>query len=202
MSNLIPEVFSVLLPNIDHAVALWFHQHLTASNSNVLLMMSDPGSSLYVGTITVFTALLLAWKRLWNSLAALGFTLPGGMLVNQIMKITIQRSRPFQSSPYLDVGGYSFPSGHTMAAALLYGLLAVFVISMVKRRRWRLLAVAAASLLVLVVAFSRVALGAHYVTDVLGAMLASLAWLYVSLGAAGKMIPKPVAVAAFHEQSE
>jgi undecaprenyl-diphosphatase len=144
--------------------------------------------------LTAATALLLAWKRLWRGLVTLGLAVPGGMLVNEVMKLSIQRHRPFASSPYIDVSGYSFPSGHTMAAALLYGMLAVFAVSVIKSRRWQLGVATAAFSLVLVVAFSRVALGAHYVTDVTGAILVSSVWLYFCFNAVRKLPPPRVPV--------
>lgn len=184
------------LQQLDQSVALWFHAHLTRSSSGVLLLMSDPGCPACVGSVTGLTAFCLAWKRLWHRLLTLGFALPGGMLVNEIMKITIHRARPFQSSPYLDLGGYSFPSAHTMAATLIYGVLAVFAVSIIKANRRRLLLLIGAAVPVVVVAFSRVALGAHYLTDVLGAIALSIGWLFFSCGLARKLIPAPVPASA------
>lgn len=180
--------FLLYLQHVDQSIAWWFHAHLTRASSGVLLLMSDPGRAECVGPLAVLTGLLLAWKRLWHRLLTLGFALPGGMLVNEIMKVTIRRERPFQSSPYLDLGGYSFPSAHTMAATLIYGALAIFIVSIFKDSRLRLMALAAA-LPVAAVAFSRVALGAHYLTDVLGAMALSVGWLYFSHETARRLIP-------------
>jgi membrane-associated phospholipid phosphatase len=101
------------------------------------------------------------------------------MLLNHAMKIWIHRPRPFAASPYVDMRGYSFPSGHTMAATLIYGLLAGFSLHLFKETRWRVLAFGAAATLVLAVGFSRVALGAHYLTDVLGAMAIGAIWLRI-----------------------
>ncbi|HWB60621.1 MAG TPA: phosphatase PAP2 family protein [Chthoniobacteraceae bacterium] len=189
-----------LLQNLDHATAVWFHAHLTQGSSGVLLLMSDPGCPECVGSLTAFAGIFFAWKRHWHRLLTLGFALPGGMLVNEIVKVTIHRARPYQSSPYLDLGGYSFPSAHTMAATLIYGVLAVFAVSMIKTRHFRVLALAGAALPVLVVAFSRVALGAHYVTDVAGAMALSIGWLFLSFGAARKLVPAPVQAPAMEQE--
>ena len=200
VARLAPEIFPMhfllYLQHADQSIAWWFHAHLTRASSGVLLLMSDPGCAGCVGPLAALTGLLLAWKRLWHRLLALGFALPGGMLVNEIMKVTIRRERPFQSSPYLDLGGYSFPSAHTMAATLIYGTLAIFIVSILKDSRLRLMALAAAALLVITVAFSRVALGAHYLTDVLGAMALSVGWLYFSHETARRLIPARATVPA------
>lgn len=199
-SPLAPEIFPMhfllYLQNVDQSIAWWFHAHLTRASSGVLLLMSDPGCPECVGPLTALTGLLLAWKRLWHRLLTLGFALPGGMLVNEIIKDTVRRARPFQSSPYLDLGGYSFPSAHTMAATLIYGALAIFIVSVLKSPRSRILALAAAALPVLAVAFSRVALGAHYLTDVLGAIAFSAGWLCFSHETARRLVPARAAVPA------
>jgi undecaprenyl-diphosphatase len=79
--------------------------------------------------------------------------------------------------------GYSFPSGHVMAATLLYGLLAVLAGLAFPTWRRRMWAVLGAALMVLLVGFSRVYLGAHYLSDVLGAVAAGLAWQALCLTA-------------------
>ena len=70
-----------------------------------------------------------------------------------------------------------------MAATLLYGVLAAFAVIALEIWRWRVGAVLGAFAMVLLVGFSRVVLGAHYLSDVLGAATAGLAWLTLSLTA-------------------
>ena len=114
---------------------------------------------------------------------ALLFSVPGGMLLNVALKHVFQRARPVFEDPLVTLATYSFPSGHTMAATCFYGLLASYLV--IARPVWsvRLGTVAACVVMVLLVAFSRVYLGAHYVSDVLAAMAESVAWLAVCITA-------------------
>ncbi|WP_395406963.1 phosphatase PAP2 family protein [Pseudoduganella sp. UC29_106] len=77
--------------------------------------------------------------------------------------------------PLLTLATYSFPSGHTVAATLFYGLLACYLV--MRGRRW--LPVAGATLMVLLVACSRMYLGVHYLSDVLAAVAEGVAWLAI-----------------------
>jgi undecaprenyl-diphosphatase len=103
------------------------------------------------------------------------------MLFHHLIQVIVHRHRPFRHSEFLDLGGYSFPSGHTMAATLLYGLLAVFAILVWKGWHWRILAILGAILAIALVGFSRIALGAHYLTDVLGAIVGGTSWLILCM---------------------
>src|SRR5260221_922112 len=103
------------------------------------------------------------------------------MLVHHLIQIIVHRHRPFRHSEFLDLGGYSFPSGHTMAATLLYGLLAVFAILLWKGWYWRMLPILGAVSAIGLVGFSRIALVAHYLTDVLGAIVGGANWLFLYL---------------------
>ena len=70
-----------------------------------------------------------------------------------------------------------------MAATLLYGVLAVFAVIALKSWRWRVLTVISVMVMILLVGFSRMYLSAHYLSDVLGATAAGLAWLVLCITA-------------------
>jgi len=93
----------------------------------------------------------------------------------------VHRHRPFVDGWFVDWSGYSFASGHTIGATLLYGQLVLFVIPVIKSRRARALIFSTAIFLVILVGFSRIALGAHYLTDVLGGMFLGTSWLMLCL---------------------
>jgi membrane-associated phospholipid phosphatase len=166
---------------VDHKIAAWFHGHLARPFIDVMLAWSEVGSPLWIGGITSIVILIVILRKRWYGLLAIVLTVPGGMLVHHLIQIMVHRHRPFRHSEFLDLGGYSFPSGHTMAATLLYGLLAVFAILVWKAWHWRMLAILGAVSAIGLVGFSRIALGAHYLTDVLGAIVGGASWLILCL---------------------
>ena len=161
----------------DHEVATWFHAHLTRSFVSVLRAFTEFGSGEWIGIILFFVALYFVWKRWWPSLVTLIVAVPGGMLLNEWVKVLVHRQRPFLDGPFVDWSGYSFASGHTIGATLLYGQLLLLVLPVLKARHWRLLSIFSAISLVALVGFSRIALGAHFLTDVLAAIVFGIIWL-------------------------
>ena len=162
---------------VDHGVALWFHAHLTPAFVSVLRGITQLGSSEWIGIILGLAVLFFIYKRWWPSLVTVIVAVPGGMLLNEWVKLLVHRHRPFVDGWFVDWSGYSFASGHTIGATLLYGQLALFLIPIIKNRRGRVLLFSAASVVIVLVGFSRIALGAHYLTDVLGGMFFGMMWL-------------------------
>jgi membrane-associated phospholipid phosphatase len=181
-----PERFGILalgnpFAGADHSLAAWFHAHLSQTFVTVLRGFSEFGSSEWIGIVLSGAVLFFVFKRWWPSLLTLILAVPCGMLINEWIKILVHRHRPFTEGPFVDWSGYSFASGHTIGATLLYGQLVLFVIPAIKSRRWRVGVVSTATLFVFLVGFSRIALGAHYLTDVLAAMFFGVVWLTVCL---------------------
>ena len=173
------EILAIVNPfsGVDRGLAGWFHAHLTRTFVTVLRSLTEFGSSEWIGVVLGAAVLFLVFKRWWPALVTLIVTVPGGMLLNEWIKLLVHRHRPFVDGWFVDWSGYSFASGHTIGATLLYGQMALFIVPLIKNRRWRVFTVVTAGFVILLVGFSRIALGAHYFTDVLGAMFIGTVWL-------------------------
>ncbi|MCF7864617.1 MAG: phosphatase PAP2 family protein [Kiritimatiellales bacterium] len=171
------------LTSLDRNVVQWFNDHRTPGLTSAMLVATHFASALWVTCATLATGLVLWRKRCRYRLLALMLVVPGGVAQIPLLKMAFHRRRPSAEDAYSVFHGYSFPSGHTMTATLLYGLLAVLAVLALKGWRRRTCAVLAAFAMILLVGFSRIYLGAHYLSDVLGAFAAGIAWLALSLTA-------------------
>jgi membrane-associated phospholipid phosphatase len=165
----------------DHGTATWFHERLSPTFVTLLHAFTEFGSGEWIGIVLFALVLFFAWKRWWPSLVTLIVAVPGGMLLNEWLKLAVHRQRPFVQGPFVDWSGYSFASGHTIAATLLYGQLVLFLLPLLKTRHSRVLCIFSAASLVFLVGFSRIALGAHFLTDVLAAILFGVIWLVLCM---------------------
>lgn len=138
--------------------------------------------------IAVVIALRLATTGRQRAATFYSVTCLSGWAAELAIKEVIGRPRPVGLSPRLTAAGwYSYPSGHAMLSVLVFGLGAV-LLTRGARLAARTLVLLAAALLIALVALSRVYLGAHWPRDVLGAVLAGIAW---GAGASALYDPEP-----------
>jgi membrane-associated phospholipid phosphatase len=167
------------LTGADHQIAGWFHAHLSQAFVNLLRVFSEPGSAQWIGVVLFLAVIFFVWKRAWPALVTMIVAVPGGMLLNELLKLAVHRHRPFLDGWFVDWSGYSFASGHTIGATLLYGQLLLFLLPLMKSKRWQRLTILSAAMLVMLVGFSRIALGAHYLSDVIAAIFLGILWLMI-----------------------
>jgi membrane-associated phospholipid phosphatase len=126
--------------------------------------------------ITALLALVWLWKRRWHAISMLLVGVIGGNIWFEVLSGFFGRHRPVFPDPLDPLPGPGFPSGHSMTAMLLYGLILILLLPHLTSWRWRLLAALDAALIALLVGYSRLYMGAHYPTDVLGGYAFGLAW--------------------------
>jgi undecaprenyl-diphosphatase len=132
--------------------------------------------------LTVAVAAWLALRRLWGATWLLLASVGGGIVVSTLLKLAFERARPDLVPHGSHVSSASFPSGHSMMAAVVYLTLGVLLARVEPRRRTKAYVLSVAVILTLLVGVSRVYLGVHWPTDVLagwsiGAGWALLCWL-------------------------
>lgn len=165
---------------LDKHVTYWLQANATPSRTVFFLFITHWHNTLGVLVMAALLALWLAHKRCWDWVLRVGLSVPLGMLLNVLLKNIFQRQRPVFDQPLVTLLTYSFPSGHTAAATLLYGVLAAWLLT-VLARRWHTPMLLLTAGMVALVAVSRVYLGAHYPSDVFAAMASSTAWLAIVL---------------------
>lgn len=169
------------ITQLDLQIATWLHARAAPLLTDVMALVSSLHGTIPMSIATLLLAVVWCAKRDWYWLANLLLIIPGGMLINVATKYAFHRARPTFDDTFTALAGYSFPSGHTAASTLLYGLLTAFVVGASDRWRQRVWAILLACAMVTLVAFSRLYLGAHYLTDVLAAIAEASAWLALCL---------------------
>lgn len=168
---------------LDVKLAQWFHLHANASMTRFMLFITHWHGIIGASVMALMLAVYFHMRRQHYWLLALIAVVPGGMLLNVLLKYVFQRTRPSFDDPLLTLVTYSFPSGHTANAALLYGLLACWLVTNHRGAGRRVAIIIGACLMVALVGVSRMYLGVHYLTDVLAAAAEGCAWLAVCITA-------------------
>jgi len=166
------------LLNIDNGVAEDLHDfvHSRPGFASALRAVSFVGSSVVWWSVLALVAGWLAYRRLPRLVAYVAVTAIGSSLLNNAIKVVVARTRPHLADPVATAAGMSFPSGHAQAAIVGYGILLLVFLPTVTRAA-RLWISSFAALTVLAIGFSRIALGVHFLSDVIGGFLVGGAWL-------------------------
>jgi membrane-associated phospholipid phosphatase len=128
-------------------------------------------------TIVVVGILLLRGHRV--SAVLFSGVVVGGWLLETVLKIVYHRARPSLWPALVTERTYSFPSGHATMAALFYGGVSAVVLHLSRRPVVRGVTLALATAAILLVAYTRVYLGAHWTTDVVAGILIGLFWVVI-----------------------
>lgn len=161
----------------DESVLRWFSQHRAPWLDKVMLEITVLGSGAVL-TIVVLVSSVFLWltRHRWSVFILLAGVI-GGQIANLILKRYFERPRPSVVTHVDQVASLSFPSGHAMTSMIIYGSVAYLVSRLEPTRRIRYVTLVLASLLVLLIGASRIYLGVHYPSDVIGGYIAGLAWI-------------------------
>lgn len=156
------------------AVAAWHTPVLTAMMKAVSFLGDSPF------LIALCLVLLVLLRPRWNGgrVAANGALIAG---LNHLLKALFARPRPDAALRLIEVGGFSFPSGHAMGSTAIYGFLIYLVWKTSWSRRCKAVLTVALGLLIASIVISRVYLRVHYPSDVLGGVGVSVMWLSLAI---------------------
>lgn len=126
--------------------------------------------------VVVSILLLLVKKIKYRKLMLINIILD--VILNTCLKYIFRRERPRDIMMVIE-NGFSFPSGHTMLATIFYGFIIYLIYKSDKSRKFKYVSIILLSLLILLIGISRIYLGVHYTTDVLGGYLISISYLMI-----------------------
>ena len=163
----------------DVEYARWLAGERTTTGIDAFRVVTFFGGPTVVIVLGGVVAVLLYLRGLRRDAALIALVLIGAQLLNLALKLAFHRPRP--EVAFVNLETYSFPSGHAMMSAALYGTLAYLAWRRIHSRRGQSLLLLATSGFVALICFSRLYLGMHYLSDVLAGAAGGVFWLAVSV---------------------
>jgi membrane-associated phospholipid phosphatase len=165
---------------VDHPVARFVAAHRTAALTMVMKAVSVVGgpASMTILALSVGVLLAGAWRS-WTPLVVLAVTAAGTIGLTVVFKAVLGRARPPLAQAVVAADGFGFPSGHAAAAAAVCGAAAWLCSVRMRSWRRRIAVWAVAAILAALVGISRVYLGVHWTSDVLGGWAFGILWVAV-----------------------
>lgn len=160
----------------DDRVLVWLGAHRNPLTDTAMLELTALGTASVVLMIAGVAALFLVLNKHKYSALLLAVATAGGLALNMVLKIGFHRPRPHITVWGAQAFSSSFPSGHAMNAAIVYGTVA-YLAARVQKHLWsKLLTMFSALILIVLICLSRLYLGVHYPSDVAAGVIIGLAW--------------------------
>ena len=140
------------------------------------------GGAIFLITLTVILVILIKNKKIGLSIFS---NLVIITVLNQLLKRILQRPRPTEFR-IIEETGYSFPSGHSMVSMAFYGYLIYLIYKYVENKYVKWISIVLLSILICSIGVSRIYLGVHYTSDVLGGFLVSISYLILFISTVNK----------------
>lgn len=188
------------LESVDHSLAADLNSLVEdrPMSLTVLRAITWMGSNTVLWTLVVAGLIVLAVRRRFRLALFLAIAGAGALTLDPILKALVGRLRPVVAHPVAHGGGNSFPSGHALGSIVCYGALILAFLPAVPRRVRRPVTIVV-GVLVAMIGVSRIMLGVHYLSDVVGAWALGVAWLGITAYAfeivrheSGQPVTKPL----------
>jgi len=170
------------LESVDHGAAADLNSAVAGDKTLVTVIKAITwlGSDGVLWTVTGAAAVLLALRKRWRLALYLLVAGAGALIMDPVLKSLVGRARPVVAHPVAHGLGNSFPSGHSLGSIACYGAVLLVFLPAVRPGAWRRAFIAVITVLVALIGISRVLLGVHYLSDVLGAWALGITWLGIT----------------------
>jgi undecaprenyl-diphosphatase len=176
------EILKASFQQRDQAIQSWVHGFTRPVLTVFMRALSWIGSPFATALAVALSAGLLWWRRLKDDAVLVAAAALGGVALDEVMKLHFKRIRPEVPWAFVHEHSFSFPSGHSVLAMVMYGVI-VYKTQDKLRSRWAKAALmAGAFVMVMGIGVSRVYLGAHYPSDVAGGYFVGAVWLAAVIG--------------------
>ena len=142
------------------------------------------GGAIFLIIATIILFILIKNRKIGISIIS---NLAVVTILNQLLKNILQRPRPTEFR-IVEETGFSFPSGHSMVSMAFYGYLIYLIYKYVKNKYLKWILIVLLSILICTIGISRIYLGVHYTSDVLGGFLISISYLVIYISAVNKFL--------------
>lgn len=168
------------LAKIDNQLLLQFENIRNDFLTEAFQFISDVGSIKGLLFISGLATVYLLYRKRIADVLFLMIVFWGSRGINSIIKNWVERDRP-EINPLFNAAGFSFPSGHAMNSAAVLGFFCFLLCFHLKSERFRKGSVIVTVLLVVFIGASRIYLGVHYMTDIIGGYLAGIIWMLIAV---------------------
>lgn len=159
----------------DKTILLWIHSFANPTLDRIMLFITSLGDPNTVVVIATISLALLLWRRYYQEAKTFAIDCIGGVVLSYGLKLVFGKTRPdLWQSPITETS-YSYPSGHALGSTILYGFLAYIVATRYPQFSWLIYTLA--GLLIFAVGLSRLYLGVHWPTDIIGGYCIGFLWV-------------------------
>jgi membrane-associated phospholipid phosphatase len=161
----------------DEAVRAGVHRHASPGLTELMRLVSGLGSPLPLSLLCALAVVVLFAAHSQRAALFFAVTMVGAMVLDDTLKLAFHRARPvpFFGTPVPH--SYSFPSGHALLLACYFGIAAAFATARIRNRAARAVIWTGAAALAGAVGYSRIYLGVHFPSDVMGGYAAAIVWV-------------------------
>lgn len=160
------------LDNITHSYILSIRNNTL---TNILIIITNIASSVSLIVLSILLAIILKDKKISLYIS---LNLIFAFTSSQIAKLIFTRDRPLGIN-LIDASGFSYPSGHSMVSMAYFGFIAYLLYKYNKNNKIKIISITTLFITILLIGFSRIYLGVHYLSDVIGGFLLAIVYLMI-----------------------